>query len=444
MNAAEIRSDWVGQIVDGKFALLEWLGGSGGSGVFLTELHGPQSQKASIKLISADSSEADRRMAAWAATASLSHPHLTKIFDSGRSQIGGVDLVYVVTEYAEELLSQIIPERSLTPEETREMLDPVIDTLSYLHAQGFVHGRLKPSNILVVDNQLKLSTDNLLVNGAVRNQVPQQDSYDPPLNSGATITPTVDVWSLGITVVEALTQHPPAWDRSSGQAPIIPEALPEPFSQIVRRCLQVDPPRRCALGDVKALLAGTNGAYPEPVEDHRHKMVAHNLSKAEPRKIPVIPIIVALLVLLAIIAAMSLRSHKQQSPMPAEASQQSPPSSTLPAPQSPVTDASRGLVEKGSVTNRVLPDVPRQASETIRGTVQTAIRVNVDASGEVSDATLASPGPSKYFARLALDSAHSWKFKPAQTGGRAVPSVWILKYQFRNTGTEVTPLEETP
>ncbi len=445
MNAAEIRSDWVGQIVDGKFALLEWLGGSGASGVFLTELNGPQSQKASIKLISAGSSEGDRRIADWETTASLSHPHLIKIYDSGRSQIGGIDLVYVVTEYAEELLSQIIPERSLTPEETREMLDPVIDTLSYLHANGFVHGRLKPSNILVVDNKLKLSTDNLLVNGAVRNQGPQQDSYDAPLNSSATITPAVDVWSLGITVVEALTQHPPVWNRSSAQPPIIPEAVPEPFSQIARRCLQPAPTRQCTLRDVKSLLAGTNVAYPEPVADHRHKMVANNRSKAAPRKIPIIPIIVVLMVLFAIIAAMRLRPHKQQSsPPPAEASPQSPPGATLSTPRSPATETSRGLVEKGAVTNRVLPDVPRQASETIRGTVQTTIRVNVDASGEVSGATLASSGPSKYFARMALDSAHSWKFKPAQTDGRAVPSVWILKYQFRKASTDVTPFEEIP
>ncbi len=68
-------------------------------------------------------------------------------------------------EYAEEDLSQILPERPLTPGEAREMLDPVLDALSYLHEKGFVHGHFKPSNIMVVDDQVKLSCDNLEVAG---------------------------------------------------------------------------------------------------------------------------------------------------------------------------------------------------------------------------------------------------------------------------------------
>jgi len=62
--------------------------------------------------------------------------------------------------YADEVLSEILPERALTPAEAKEMLAPVIDTLSYLHAKGLVHGRLKPSNILAVDDRLKLSGDS--------------------------------------------------------------------------------------------------------------------------------------------------------------------------------------------------------------------------------------------------------------------------------------------
>ena len=306
MNAAEIRSDWVGQLVDGRFALLEWLGGSPDSGVFLTELHEPQLQKAAIKLIPATQSQTDRHIADWSAIASLSHPHLIKIIATGRTRIEGIDLAYVVTEYAEEVLSQIIPERPLTTEETREMLDPVIDTLSYLHAKGFVHGHLKPSNILVVDNQLKLSTDTLLVSGAIWKQEPRPRHHDAPLNSSATITPAVDLWSLGMTIVEVLTQHPLAWDRSSGQPPTIPETLPEPFFEIARRCLQLDPARRCTLADVKALLGGTIGAYHEPAQHHPHA-VEHKHKHNEPSRIPVAPMIVVFVVLLAIIAVLVLR-----------------------------------------------------------------------------------------------------------------------------------------
>ena len=91
-----------------------------------------------------------------------------------------------------------------------------------------------------------------------------------------------------------------------------------------------------------------------------------------------------------------------------------------------------------------MPDVPRQASATIHGKVTVVIRVAVDASGAVSNATFESEGPSKYFARLALDAARQWKFQPAQSGGQAVLSTWILRFEFKQSGTEVIPEQRKP
>ena len=99
---------------------------------------------------------------------------------------------------------------------------------------------------------------------------------------------------------------------------------------------------------------------------------------------------------------------------------------------------------KGAVAERVLPDVPQSARMTIRGTVEVRIRVTVDPSGDVSNATFDSPGVSKYFANLALQAARDWRFKPAQVDGQTVTSVWILRFQFRQTATEVTPVEASP
>ena len=161
MNTAKIRSDWVGRVIDGRFALRQWLGGSEQSGVFLTELEEDRSQKAAIKLIPADAEDADAQLACWARTQPLSHPHLMRLVSFGRCWIEGAALLYAVTEYSDEILSQILPARPLTPAEAREMLGPILDALSYLHGKGFVHGHLKPSNILVVGDQLKLSSDRL-------------------------------------------------------------------------------------------------------------------------------------------------------------------------------------------------------------------------------------------------------------------------------------------
>jgi TonB family protein len=62
--------------------------------------------------------------------------------------------------------------------------------------------------------------------------------------------------------------------------------------------------------------------------------------------------------------------------------------------------------------------------------------VDVDAAGNVTEARLQSAGPSKYFARLALEAARGWKFKPAVANGRAVESQWTLRFGFSRRSTE--------
>ena len=82
--------------------------------------------------------------------------------------------------------------------------------------------------------------------------------------------------------------------------------------------------------------------------------------------------------------------------------------------------------------------------ETIHGHFKVTIRVEVDADGNVSGATIDSQGPSHYFAEFALKAAREWKFKPAEKDGRAVASTWVLQFQFSQSGIEVTPVETAP
>jgi TonB family protein len=99
---------------------------------------------------------------------------------------------------------------------------------------------------------------------------------------------------------------------------------------------------------------------------------------------------------------------------------------------------------KGAVAQRVQPDVAASASRTIHGTISVRVHVNVAQDGNVSNATFDSAGPSKYFARVAMQAAQRWKFKPAQVNGHAAPSEWMLQFHFTRNGSDVTPLETTP
>jgi TonB family protein len=98
----------------------------------------------------------------------------------------------------------------------------------------------------------------------------------------------------------------------------------------------------------------------------------------------------------------------------------------------------------GAVAHQVMPEVLQSAQKSIRGTVRVSVKVNVDRSGNVEDAELASRGPSKYFARAALDAAQSWKFNPPKVGGRGVLSSWILDFEFTRDSTNVVPTQELP
>ena len=331
MGVEAIRSDWVGRVIDGRFTLLQWLGGSERSGVFLTELPGSQARKAVIKLIAADDQDAEILMSGWAATRPLSHPHLMRLLHTGRCEVDEGALIYVVNEYADEVLSEILPERALSPGEAREMLKPILDALTYLHGKGLVHGHIKPSNIMAVDDRLKLSGDSLLVAGETGRLVSGQSIYLAPEAAGGIVSPVADVWGLGATLVEALTQHPPAWNRTADEDPAIPLSIPQPFAGIARGCLRADPVGRCTLSNVKTWLEAVQPAG-APAGRTEKKALARNR---------VLVVVSAAIVLLAVFGIVEMRTDKPEASLPAASAQTNAKETALPAgsavPPAPAT-----------------------------------------------------------------------------------------------------------
>ncbi len=410
-----------------------------------------------------------------------------RLLFTGHCQIAGNPMIYAVTEYAEENLGEILPVRPLTTTETREMLDPVLDVLAYLHGKGFVHGHLKPSNIMVVNDQVKLSSDNILAAGTLEKLVPASGVCDAPEVAMGAISPAADLWSLGMTLVEALTQRPPVWERATLGDPVVPKSMPEPFAGIARESLRTDPARRCSLSDVRAHLKSANTPHSPASES----------GKAASSKFPLPIIAVAVLVVIALFAIYHTRSREESPSQPAAELQsepaiskpsaeikseqatptpavETPSESSTPAPvaennseptgqtpagevknepavQAPATpsaaperSAAAGAAVKGEVAERVQPDLLPKAVSSIHGKFEVKVRVSVDATGTVSSAEIDSQGPSRYFANAALEAARHWKFKPAQVNGQAAASAWVLQFRFKREGTEITPVEVAP
>jgi TonB family protein len=245
---------WEGQPVDGKFVLGQCLASTEFNAVFMTQLPDPPGQKAVLKLVAAGSPAAEVQLGLWKRVAHLTHPNLLTIFDAGRCRLEDVPFVYAVMEYAEENLGEILPQRALTAEEVRDILDPALDVLVYLHGKGLVHGHLKPSNILATHERLKLSSDSIFPIGEKRQLLRGRDIYDAPEMQSAPVSPKEDVWSLGVTLVEALTQHPPVFSSEPSADPTVPRELPDLFLVIAKHALRRDPNHRWSIAEIAARL----------------------------------------------------------------------------------------------------------------------------------------------------------------------------------------------
>ena len=443
MSNPETWKTLEGRVVEGKFPLRQWLGGSDHSAVFLTERPTQSLQKAAIKLIAADPATADGQLARWRAAAKFSDPHLIRIYETGRCQMNGTPLLYVVMEFAEEDLSQILPQRALAPAEVTDLLPPLLDALSYLHGTGLVHGRIKPSNILAVGDLLKLSSDQAASPSESGGAGTRRDVYDAPETAAGIVSTAGDLWSVGATLVEALTQKPPFAEEASLRDPGVAEAIPEPFRGIARECLHLDPKRRCSIADIKARLQPAGRSVPAAVD----------VPPPAPRPVRRGPIVAGVLAAAIIIGLVVFYSHGKNpaAPPPATTEQPAPQAAAQPAPQTtstvkPTTPAhapaqppKKAVASRGEVVHQVLPDVPQSAKNTITGTIKVGVRVEVDASGKVTTAKLEHSGPSKYFANLALRAAERWEFSPAEVDGKPAPSAWLLRFRFKRTSTQVSP-----
>ena len=423
---------WEGRTVDGKFVLGGYLGGSDGSGVFRTRVG--DGADAAIRLTALDGAEAEGQQRRWKAVSELRHPNLIRILAVGRDAAEGREFVYAVEEFAEENLAQIVPERALTAEEARGMLGPVLGALAYAHGKGLVHGRLRPANILAAGDQVKVSSDSLRAAGEVPKTV---SKYDAPEVAANGISTASDVWALGITLVEVLTQHVPAWDAARMSGPEVESGVPEPFRGIAGRCLEVDPGKRCAVPEIVERLEGKRAATTEAPPA---AMAARQQRRA---KWPVL----AAAVVIGLAIYMTMRPQAEKAPAEGE----TPIVPVAPAPESRAqsseaqpapartsgaagTAGAEKTAAKDEVIERVMPQVSASARRTIQGKIKVRVRVKVDAAGNVTEATLKDAGPSQYFARVALEAARRWKFAAAEDESRA----WTLLFAYTRARTDAS------
>jgi TonB family protein len=463
---------WEGQTIDGRFRLGTYLGGTERGVVFSTESSSSESGKAAIKLFPSDAATRERQIERWKRVAELDHPNIIRLYHWGPCQIGDAHLLYLVMDYAPEDLAQVVPHRGLTAQEGQDILEPILDALEHLHSRGMAHGHIKPSNIMAVDERLRLASDRIGLHGDMK--ATKASVYDPPQLIGSGLSPEGDCWALGVTLAEVLTQRFPKWSRAE-QKPVLPDGLPAPFLEIVQNCLRFEPDRRWTVADIQRRLQGgiskPEAEPPAPTLAEITEAPQTGERGNRNRYIAIAAVAAVVLIGLAVIprkrpaqesapaatqpvvtaksepkpSAGVAGSGRQASARPAAspAVTQAPaqpaatPTSSTPAATPVIAPAANAAAPRpaaegggGSVVNQVIPDVPQSAKDTIQGIIRVVVRASVDASGKVVGTNLDTPGPSKYFARLATEAAQKWTFNPDEVAGQPVASEWLLRFDF--------------
>ena len=251
-------------LVLGRYRPLRPLG-SGGSGSVWLARDETAGIDVALKIIAKEGRAAARAEREATAATRLKHPHCLRAYGLEADD----KHLYIPYEYVPGVtLRQSLRAGELNDEGAVEAAAQILEGLAFAHARGIVHRDVKPSNVLVAEEEhvsVRLfdfglaqmeDADTLTAVG----DVPGTLAYiSPERLHGEQAGPPADVWAVGVLLWEALSGHHPFWRTSpleTGEeiktgAPSIREArpdLPDRLIAAVDAALSVDPAGRPKAG----------------------------------------------------------------------------------------------------------------------------------------------------------------------------------------------------
>ncbi|MFG2553741.1 Stk1 family PASTA domain-containing Ser/Thr kinase [Streptomyces sp. NPDC048581] len=204
--------------------------------------------------------------------ASLNHPAIVAVYDTGEDYIDNVSIPYIVMEYVDgSTLRELLHSgRKLLPERAMEMTIGILQALEYSHRNGIVHRDIKPANVMLTRNgQVKVMDfgiaramgDSGMTMTQTSAVIGTAQYLSPEQAKGEQVDNRSDLYSTGCLLYELLTVRPPfvgdspvavAYQhvREEAQAPSVfdPEITPE-MDAIVLKALVKDPNYRYQSAD---------------------------------------------------------------------------------------------------------------------------------------------------------------------------------------------------
>lgn len=151
---------------------------------------------------------------------------------------------YTIFEYVEGVdVNDYIQKKCMTLEKSLRILEDTAKGLAHLHKHGIYHQDIKPANLLMARNCVKIIDFNIAVSHKTAGPVGYTREYLPPDYTPAkTHTPAVmvdrDIYALGVTFYECVTQGRHPYAQKSGQPTDPREYAPhlsEELASFIRR-----------------------------------------------------------------------------------------------------------------------------------------------------------------------------------------------------------------
>ena len=221
-TATSVQDPMVGRQF-GAYKVIRQLGRGGMAVVYLAERADHEFRKqVAIKIVQPglDSHDLINRFRNERQTlAGLDHPNIVRLLDGGSSD----GLPFLVMDYVEGLpIDDYCDRGKLSVDERLHLFSKVCGAVQYAHQRGVVHRDIKPSNILVTTD----GTPKLLDFGIAKVLNPEPSSQtwlatqtgtrcmtpayaSPEQMRGKSLTPSSDIYSLGVVLYELLSGHRP-------------------------------------------------------------------------------------------------------------------------------------------------------------------------------------------------------------------------------------------
>ena len=256
-----------------RYKIVRPLGSGGMGAVYLAHQSEPITRDVALKVIRDGRYSADllqRFRAERQALASLNHPHIASVLDAGSAADGRP---YFVMEYVPGVpITDYCREHRLDRRERLDLMIKVCDAVQHAHANGIVHRDIKPTNVLVAEQDGKPVPK--IIDFGIAKVVDLADSEDTPHTMtgqllgtpaymspeqarGRTVDSRSDLWAIGCLIFEIESGRPTFPRDNLGDTlvavlstevdmSLLPADTPPALRRLIRRCLVKEPELRLA------------------------------------------------------------------------------------------------------------------------------------------------------------------------------------------------------